>query len=123
MNRNIVIWLFFLVIFISSCSEPNLTTQDNDVPNEVEEGNTIPTPTVQDNDVLNEVEDENNAPAPAVQDYDIVYEAEDGNNTLIGVASRGVCQVCSGERHIGYIGNTKGELQFNNINVVETGTK
>lgn len=55
------------------------------------------------------------------QEDDTFYEAENENNTLIGIARIGDCENCSGQFHVGYIGNGAGELQFNTVNVGETG--
>lgn len=125
MRRAVARLLLFLVIFVSSCSAPKPTTQDNGVPYEAEEGNNITTLAAQGNDLSqgNSVSQDNDVlqDDEVSQEYDVSYEAEDADNTLIGVAARGVCKFCSGERHVGYIGNGTGELQFNNINVVETG--
>jgi hypothetical protein len=121
MTRAIVRVLLFLAIFVSSCSGPSLAAQENGVPGATEDASSAPTLAVQDTIIPSETADVNIVPTPAMQDYDVSYEAEDANNSLIGVAARGVCKFCSGERHVGYIGNSTGELWFNKINVVKTG--
>jgi alpha-galactosidase len=43
------------------------------------------------------------------------YEAESSANTLSGGAVVNTCGACSGGHDVGYVGNGKGTLQFNNV--------
>ncbi|WP_422448717.1 NPCBM/NEW2 domain-containing protein [Thermoanaerobacterium sp. DL9XJH110] len=56
-----------------------------------------------------------------VGDNRLSYEAESPDNTISGRATKSASSTCSGGYKVGYIGNNDGEVQFNKINVPESG--
>ncbi|WP_308635878.1 DUF4832 domain-containing protein [Paenibacillus silvisoli] len=51
----------------------------------------------------------------------VTFEAESSANTLAGGARVVSCSSCSGGAKVGYVGNNRGTLQFNRINVAAAG--